>query len=91
MLLIMMEQIQSEVVSFGNEARKVAKSTSVSFATRYTLERALRQIRAFKEAYNAQCPDQVVDYRLLTVSVIDDLPDDLCRELKLCVVEHLDG
>jgi len=89
MLLIAMEQIVTEVVTFGNEAKTFTKSSSKSFASRRPLAEALQHIMDFKIRFNAQYSEQAVDYRLLTVSTIDELSDELRKALNLQLAETL--
>ena len=89
MLLIMMEQITNEVVTFGNEIKTFTKSQQVSFATYGDLPSAIKSITQAKKRYNKNFPDRTFDYRLLMVNTIEDLSASLLDELDLALTENL--
>ena len=89
MLLIMMEQITNEVVTFGKEIKTFSKGQQVSFATRGDLPSALKSIVKAKTRHNKNFPDKTLDYRLLMVNAIEDISDSLLGELELVLAENL--
>ena len=89
MLLIMMEQITNEVVTFGKEIKTFSKGQQVSFATRGDLPTALSRIVKAKQRHNKYYPDKTLDYRLLMVNTVEDIPDSLLAELELVLTENL--
>jgi len=89
MLLIMMRQSTTEVINFGNEAKTITTHGEVSFATRKNLNHALLRILYFRDQFNKEFGDNTIDYRLLSVSEVEDIPDPLLEDLKLKLAERL--
>jgi hypothetical protein len=90
MLLIMMEQITTEIVTFGKEVKPFEKGLQLSFASRaLALPDALRRIMDWRTRYNKRFPEMTLDYRLLMVNTVEDIPDALLAELKMTLVDNM--